>query len=298
VSAGDTVADMSYFSARDDLSIEACRSEIDQANVYVLIAGFHYGLPVRERPEVSYCELEYDMASDAGKPRLVFVLGEDTEGPPALFVDSDHGSRQVAFRERLRRSGAVTAEIASPAQLSESLHRALVNDLADTPGAQPDDEPSPISVFISHSQDHRTVEALSDMLHSIGFSTWSDTNLQPGEDWRSAVQEAIERADILLLVVEPTTSRKQEAEWSTALARAWTGEKTVVPIILHGASPPAGLRRWNTLNVRDVSDLTTDDLLSAVQDRTGIQRSSAAQSELSERLGLVRAVADQLDTTD
>jgi hypothetical protein len=136
------------------------------------------------------------------------------------------------------------------------------------------------------------------MLRSIGFSAWSDADLQPGEDWRSAVQEAIERADILLLVVEPTTSRKQEAEWSTALARSWTGEKTVVPIILHGARPPAGLRRWNTLNVRDVSDLTTEDLLSAVQDRTGIQRSSTAQSELSERLGLIRAVADQLDTAD
>ena len=133
--AGDAVVDMAYFTARDAMPAQVCRDTVRAADVFVLIAGFRYGSAVADRSEVSHTELEYEVATEAGMPRLVFLLGDEVEGPAALFRDDDFfGSRQAAFRERLTAGDVTLATVTGPDGLETALLQALI--LLPRPGPE------------------------------------------------------------------------------------------------------------------------------------------------------------------
>src|SRR5215472_10088626 len=72
--AGLVVVDMADFPAADQPAADLCAQRVRGCDVYVGVLGTRYGTPVADKPEVSYTELEFDTATAAGLPRLVFLL--------------------------------------------------------------------------------------------------------------------------------------------------------------------------------------------------------------------------------
>ena len=127
--AGDAVADMAYFTSRGDKPASYCRDVVRGCDVYVGLIGLRYGSPVRDKPEVSYTQLEFDAATDMEMPRLVFLLDEDVVVaiPPGRLFDGDPDlqARQRSFRARLLDAGVTAARFASPDRLELLLLQAL-----------------------------------------------------------------------------------------------------------------------------------------------------------------------------
>lgn len=129
--AGHAFADMAYSPVRDEKPAEYCRAQVRDCDIYVGLIGLRYGTPVHDQPELSYTELEFDAATEASLPRLVFLLDEEKEVPiPARWLlnsDPDLRARQRAFRARLRDSGTMTGTFSSPQQLGLLLLHALTD---------------------------------------------------------------------------------------------------------------------------------------------------------------------------
>jgi Domain of unknown function (DUF4062) len=126
IRAGHALTGMHHFPASDQEPADYCRRMVRAADVYVGIIGLSYGSPVRNRPEVSYTELEFETASDLHRPRLIFLL-EGGDLPPDLARgDADLADRQRRFRGRLLDAGLITVQCSSPIELEARLFQALV----------------------------------------------------------------------------------------------------------------------------------------------------------------------------
>jgi tetratricopeptide (TPR) repeat protein len=126
--AGHVIVDMADFPAADQPAAQLCVERVRGCQVYVGLLGTRYGSPVRDKPEVSYTELEFDAATEAGLPRLMFLLDTaavDVGIPVAELIDLKFGTRQEAVRRRVKESGLVTQSFASPDELGRLVERSL-----------------------------------------------------------------------------------------------------------------------------------------------------------------------------
>ncbi len=132
--AGHVIVEMADFAAAGQAPARVCAEMVRGCDVYVGVLGTRYGSPVRDQPEMSYTELEFGTATEAGLDRLVFLLdtkAEETGIPPSDLIDREFGARQDAFRRRVQDSGLTTQPFGYPAELGQLVERSL-RDLAQT----------------------------------------------------------------------------------------------------------------------------------------------------------------------
>jgi tetratricopeptide (TPR) repeat protein len=125
---GHVVVDMADFPAADQVPADMCRERVRGCEVYVGVLGTRYGSPVRDEPEISYTELEFDTATEEGLHRLVFLLdtsAADVGIPVSGLIDAAFGARHMEFRRRVQECGLVTQVFADPATLGQLVERSL-----------------------------------------------------------------------------------------------------------------------------------------------------------------------------
>jgi tetratricopeptide (TPR) repeat protein len=125
---GHVIVDMAHFPAADQVPAELCAERVRECQVYVGVLGTRYGSPVQDKPEVSYTELEFDTATEAGLDRLVFVLDTDVADvgiPLSRLIDLEFGARQKAFLRRVQDARVVTHAFTDPGTLGQLVERSL-----------------------------------------------------------------------------------------------------------------------------------------------------------------------------
>jgi hypothetical protein len=132
--AGHVIVDMADFPAADQPAAQLCIDRVRGCVVYVGVLGTRYGSPVRDMPQVSYTELEFDTATQARMDRLVFLLDTDADDlgiPASKLIDHEFGGRQAGFRDWVQDSALVTQSFDNPDMLGKLVERSL-RELADT----------------------------------------------------------------------------------------------------------------------------------------------------------------------
>lgn len=126
--AGDSVSDMAYFGAHDEKPASYCADAVGRCDVYVALIGHRYGSPVADRPDISYVQLEFEIATRRGIPRIVLMLDDDAPMPYRLMADDppDLIARQRAFRKRLQgMGGLIIDKFRTPDELQTKVFQAL-----------------------------------------------------------------------------------------------------------------------------------------------------------------------------
>jgi hypothetical protein len=130
--------DMRYFTADERTPAAVCEAAVRDCGVYIGIFGLDYGSPVRDRPDISYTELEFLTALEEkqrrGLPVFVFLLAETVETQGLGPLDP----RQAKFRQRVRDSGITAAPpFATPDGLQHIVYRTLMERLPQSMRARP-----------------------------------------------------------------------------------------------------------------------------------------------------------------
>jgi hypothetical protein len=123
----------------------------------------------------------------------------------------------------------------------------------------------PLAVFVSYAHEdekyrHELDRHLAFLRHAGQLSVWYDRMLQPGDEWKDRIDEGLDLADIILLLISPGFASSDYCwgvETKRALERHEQGETIVVPILIRPvagwADTPIGKLQALPRNARPVT---------------------------------------------
>lgn len=143
-------------------------------------------------------------------------------------------------------------------------------------------------VFISYSRKDRDfVDRLEKDLRAVGVQTWRDIDeISPGQNWESAISDAINRADVLLHV---SSSNSVNSKWiHLELMAGISKKKKVIPVIIDdkGAEElPDYLQTIQWVDFREDYKSAFDQLINALPKL--VQQDEPVQEQTQKSKGYV-----------
>lgn len=128
---------MENLSARDSNAVDVSLEMVENADIYIGIFAYCYGY-VPDGSTISITEIEYNRASELGKPRLIFLIHKDH---PVLIEDIETGdgaNKLKTLKERIKKE-LVVAFFRSPEDLRAHVVEALGALRKSLAAGEPDD---------------------------------------------------------------------------------------------------------------------------------------------------------------
>ena len=288
IAAGHAIEVMRNFAASGESPRQVCIRKVKKCDVYVAVLGLRHGSPVRDMPEKSYTELEFDTATEAGLERLVFLLDDTAKdvGIPAAELRDESWPRQRAFRERVKKSGLTIQTFTNAAELGQLVERSLreLADLQDSRGqlhAGPPQGTGPVdggdhrpSIMVSYiTADGTWAEWLREVLDGAGYNAVQQSwHFVTGENWSHRADVACDSNDCVILLISSafTSSPYSNVEWTKQLTRRVTepGRAQILAVRIESATLPAALKHHPVV---DISTVGSADAVSLIVEQLSSQ---------------------------
>lgn len=114
---------MEHFGARDDRPKDECLKLTKKSDVFVGIYAHRYGF-IPEGDSISILQAEYEAATSAGKPRLIYIIKEGEPWPPEMIDVGASVEKLLSFKKRL-----LARHIVQPFTQKDDLATSVVADL-------------------------------------------------------------------------------------------------------------------------------------------------------------------------
>jgi glucose-1-phosphate thymidylyltransferase len=114
---------MEYFPAAPDSPESYCQKRIEECDIFVGLLGHCYGSSPPDR-EISFTEMEFDIARRLGKECLMFLMSDDFPMPPKYMIQDGRSEKQIVFRKKINQK-LVRGVFGTPDELKLKLMQAI-----------------------------------------------------------------------------------------------------------------------------------------------------------------------------